>query len=80
MSKRDKRLIGVLSATVLLMISLLTYGIYVKHQQGNLIRSYERKAETDKKSITTELEKATDYNKVIQEFINNKGIVILSIV
>lgn len=73
MSKRDKRLIGVLSATVFLMISLLTYGIYVKHQQGNLIRSYERKAETDKKSITTELEKATDYNKVIQEFINNRG-------
>ena len=73
MSKRDKRLIGVLSITILLMISLLSYGIYVKHQQVNLIKSYERKAETDKNTIDTELEKANDYNKVIQEFINNRG-------
>ena len=56
-----------------MMISLLSYGLYSKSQQASLIRSYEHKAETNKSSTNEELEKANDYNKVIQDFISNRG-------
>ena len=29
------------------MIGLLGYGVYVKHNQGAMIKSYERQVETD---------------------------------
>ena len=73
LSKKDKRLVGVLIVTIMLMISLLSYGIYVKSQQSNIIRSYEHRVETDRSAILSELDKAEDYNKVIHEFINNRG-------
>ena len=42
MTKRDKRLIVVIIVTILGMIGLLGYGMYIKHNQTKLIQSYER--------------------------------------
>lgn len=73
MRKKDKQIIITVSITIFLMIGLLCYGIYVKHQQGKLIQSYERIAEVQTTDIESELNKAESYNKVIQEFVSSGG-------
>ena len=73
MTKRDKRLIVVIVVTILGMIGLLGYGMYIKHNQTKLIQSYERQAENKIDDVSAELEKAENYNKVIQEFLQNQG-------
>ena len=73
MTKRDKRLIVVIIVTILGMIGLLGYGMYIKHNQTKLIQSYERQAENKIDDVSAELEKAENYNKVIQDFLQNQG-------
>ena len=73
MTKRDKRLVAIIIVTILSMVGLLCYGVYTKHNQGKLIQSYERQAETHSSDMTDELDKATKYNKVIQDFLANRG-------
>ena len=73
MTKRDKRLIVVIVVTILGMIGLLGYGMYIKHNQTKLIQSYERQAENKIDDVSAELEKAENYNKVIQDFLQNQG-------
>lgn len=73
MTKRDKRLIVIIVITILSMIGLLSYGIYTKHQQGKIIQSYERKVETETDNVEADLQKASEYNSAIQDFLNNRG-------
>lgn len=73
MSKRDKRLITIIIVTIISMIGLLGYGVYVKHSQGAMIKSYERQVETNVDSADEDLAKAEEYNRVIQEFLRNRG-------
>ena len=73
MTKRDKRLIVVIVVTILGMIGLLGYGMYIKHNQTKLIQSYERQAENKIDDVSAELEKAENYNKVIQQFLTGGG-------
>ena len=73
MSKRDKRLIVIIILTIIGMIGLLGYGVYVKHNQGAMIKSYERQVETNVDLADEDLAKAEDYNRVIQDFLRNRG-------
>lgn len=73
MTKRDKRLVTIIIVTIIAMIGLLSYGIYTKNQQGKIIQSYERKIETDINAVEDDLEKAEEYNSVINEFLSNQG-------
>ena len=73
MTKHDKRLIVVIIVTILGMIGLLGYGMYIKHNQTKLIQSYERQAETKTNDVSENLERAEAYNKVIQQFLTGGG-------
>ena len=63
MTKRDKRLIVVIVVTILGMIGLLGYGMYIKHNQTKLIQSYERQAENKIDDVSAELEQYFGKNK-----------------
>lgn len=73
MTKRDKRLIVVIIVTILGMIGLLGYGMYIKHNQTKLVQSYERQAEIKTNDVSANLERAEAYNKVIQQFLRGVG-------
>lgn len=73
MKKRDKQLVIIVTLTVLSMVSLLIYGMWTKHNQVNLIQSYQQTVETNMSNVDVEIEKAQNYNKVIQDFVTNGG-------
>lgn len=73
MRKREKRLVVTIIVTIVCMIGLLGYGMYVKHSQGKLIQSYERHVETNVNDAEDDVVRAEAYNKVIQDFVRNRG-------
>lgn len=73
MRKREKRLVITIIVTIIGMIGLLGYGMYVKHNQGKLIQSYESHVEKNVNDTEDDVVRAEAYNKVIQDFVRNRG-------